>query len=162
MPAMTERLSLCNVRAIVIASPPKAGSQLKSSVIARLPVREASQSQNEIGFANTVRKLFGLRTEIGFANTVRKLFGLRTEIGFANTVRKLFGLRTEIGFANTFSNPLGWRTRSLRRYAPRDDKQPICHCEPSAPQKAWQSRLATPEGVAKCVDEVSLYLGGVT
>jgi hypothetical protein len=127
---MTERLSLCNVRAIVIASPPSTGSQLKSSVIARLPVREASQSQ--------------------------------TGIGFANTVRKLFGLRTEIGFANTFSNPNGWRTRLLRRYAPRDDKQPICHCEPSAPQKAWQSRFATPSGVAKCVDEVSLYLGGVT
>jgi len=29
MPAMTERLSLCNVRAIVIASPPKAGVATK-------------------------------------------------------------------------------------------------------------------------------------
>jgi hypothetical protein len=45
----------------------------------------------------------------------------------------------EIGFANTFSNPLGWRTRLLRRFAPRNDNQASCHCEPSAPQKAWQS-----------------------
>jgi len=27
------------------------------------------------------------------------------------------------------------------RFAPRNDNKARCHCEPSAPQKVWQSRL---------------------
>jgi hypothetical protein len=47
----------------------------------------------------------------------------------------------EIGFANTFSNSKGWRTRLLRRFAPRNDNRASCHCEPPV-REAWQSRFA--------------------